>query len=193
MSPVDAALLQDNFDRYANLTPEPAQETPRKMVESPQKLSKTEPLTGVPSVDEWQDFIGRIVLRTVTDAFLSFALRDIEDDLSDREREMIRLTRDDLREMSAPIASMAHKSKFGRKRGRQMIAAADSAEAVIALFIWMRRVNKISSKHRKARPTTVRATPVKIPENHSEFDRANDGQGTYSSPGSFGVYNPGTG
>lgn len=191
--PVDAAMLQDRFDLYSAMKPEPVPDESPKMVEAPEKVRKTEPATGIPSLSEWQDFIGRIVLRTLTDAFLSFALRDIEDDLTERERDMIRLTKEDLVEMSAPLASMAHKSKFGRKRGRQLIAASDSSEAVIALVIWMRRVNKISRRHRKTRPTTIRTMPIQTTENYSEPDRANDGQGTYTGPTGFGVFNPGTG
>lgn len=190
-------MLQDRFDEYpefSNIKVESVPDEPAKLVESPDKKKKDEAKTGIPSLDEWQDFIGRIVLRNLTSAFLSLAFRDIEDDLTDREREMIRLTKDDLKEMSAPLASLAHKSKFGRKRGRSLIASSDSMEAVFALAIWMRRVNKISSKYRKQRNN---ATPSTIPgfveRNTDGNSRSDDGEGPSFGAQGFGVYNPGTG
>lgn len=195
--PIDAALLQDRFDEYpefSNIKVEPVPDEPAKFVETPDKKKKEEPKTGIPSLDEWQDFIGRIVLRNLTSTFLSLAFRDIEDDLTDREREMIKLTKDDLKEMSAPLASLAHKSKFGRKRGRSLIASSDSAEAVIALGIWMRRVNKISSKYRKQRKNASPSTiPGFVESDSNGYSGSNDGEGPGFGAQGFGVYNPGTG
>ncbi|HEY6020721.1 MAG TPA: hypothetical protein VIY48_12745 [Candidatus Paceibacterota bacterium] len=201
VSPVDAALIQDEFDRLSDLTPEPAPEPEdvkakaKSLVEAPEKMRKETPKSGPPSIDEWQAFIGRFVIRTITDAYLSLALRDIEDELSPRELEMIRLTKEDLKDLSAPLATLANKSTRARKHGRAIIAAADSYESVIAMAMWMRRVNKIAKKHRKAKvPRSNRVVQGQVQEeNANGYSGSNDGQGPeFNAPG-FGVFNPGSG
>lgn len=102
--------------------------------------------TKPPTVDEWQDFIGRVVLRTVTEGYLTLMLRDC--DLTDQELRYLELSKDDLKEMAAPMASFANKNKTLRKHGRTIVAAADSWESVVAIFIWMRRVQKVARRHR---------------------------------------------
>lgn len=162
-----------------------------KLVENPDRTSKPEAKSGPPTLDEWQDFIGRFAIRGITEAYLSFALSDIEDELSPREREQIRLTQEDLKEMAAPMASLAHKSKFARRKGRGIIAAADSMESVIAMVIWMRRVNKIAKKYRKPKNTTpVQGFVVEGPENGNSGSNGEQGPGTGSG---WGVFNPGSG
>lgn len=177
---------------YASIRVEPAK---RPIVEPPEKtIRKDTPRKGAPTADEWQDFIGRIVLRSITDAFLSLALRDIGDDLTPRERASIELTKEDLKEMSAPLASLAQKSRFASKHGRSLIAASDSFEAVFALLIWMRRVNKISRKYRvekkRNNPTVV---PGHVEESFYGNAGQNAGQGQDRPFPSTGVFNPGTG
>lgn len=181
VSVVDAALMQDKFDDlgYDPTTPSVIAPEPKPLVEAPDKLKKENAKTGVPSLDEWQNFIGRFVLRTITDGYLSLALRDIEDDLTPREREMISLSKEDLKELSAPLASFAAKSKLGRKHGRTLISAADSYESVIALVLWMRRVNKISKKYRKMRQpaqpqTVIQGQPM---EGYNGYSGQDEGQG----------------
>lgn len=155
--------------------PEPKEERPKFTAKS-----------GPPTLEEWQDFIGRIVLRSLTEFYLDSALRGIRDLLTDRELEEIRLTKDELKELAAPFASLAHKSKFARKRGRQIIEASNSLEAMFALIIWMRRVNRITRKYRA--PKNVR----KVNGNGNSGLHAE--QGTQEEPpGFFGIYNPGTG
>lgn len=197
ISPVDAALMQDRVDEFAdfaNIRVDSVPDDPKPMVESPDRVKKEAPKSGPPTLEEWQDFIGRIVLRTMTDLFLSMALRDFEDELTEREREMIRLTKEDLNEMSAPLASLAHKSKFAKKRGRALIAAADSSEAVVALVIWMRRVNKIASKHRKMRQPEPSTIPGYVEGQTNGNSRSDDGTGQdFGNQGFGGFYNPGTG
>jgi hypothetical protein len=85
-------------------------------------------------------------MRTALDAYVVWMLRDI--DLSPQEEQAIALSKEDLKEMSAPFASIAAKSKIGQKHGRSIIAAADSYESILALAIWMRRVNKIAKRHK---------------------------------------------
>jgi hypothetical protein len=119
----------------------------RPILEAPEKEKDTsEPKKGAPSVDEWQDFIGRIVLHTAMEAYVAWVLRDIE--LSAEELESISLTKQDYKEMSAPFASFTAKNDWAKKHGREIISAADSIEAAVALGIWMRRVHKIARKHR---------------------------------------------
>lgn len=177
---VNGALIQDRFDDlgYDPTTPSVVQPSESKpLIEAPDKLKKENPKSGVPSLDEWQDFIGRFFLRTITDGYLSLVLRDIEDDLTPREREMIALSKEDLKELSAPLASFAAKSKIGKKHGRNLISAADSYESVIALVLWMRRVNKIAKKYRKAKAPQRPATVIQGEAQH------NGNPGSYEGPG----------
>lgn len=123
------------------------------------------PPTGAPTASEWQDFIGGTVLRLLTEGYLNLVLfRSIdESELSDRERELIRLSKDELRDMASPMASFAYKNKHAKRHGREIIAAADSYEALIDLFIWMRRVNRIAAKHRVPKPgkdTTIQGEVI---------------------------------
>ncbi len=104
------------------------------------------PASGAPSLDEWQDFFGRIVLRTLTDGYMHLVLKDVE--LTEREEQSLKLDKDELNEMAAPFSSLANKSKVMRKHGRAIIAATDSYEAVICMVMWARRVNRIAKRHK---------------------------------------------
>jgi len=187
--------IEDFTAVMVDMTPETA---PSSLIEKPDRKAKQDPKSGIPTLDEWQDFIGRFVLRGVTEGYLNLVLADFYDDLTPRERAMIALTKDDLKEMSAPLASLANKSKFMRTKGRSIIASADSAESVIALLMWMRRVNRIAKKYRKnstPRPAQGQTIPGYIME---EPNNGNNGQNAqqgpeFGGPGSFGVWNPGTG
>jgi hypothetical protein len=148
------------------------------------------PSTAPPSASEWQDFFGGVVLRALTQGYLQLVLfRDIdESELTPRERELIELTKDDLRDIAAPMATMASKSKYARKHGRSVIAAAESYESVVDLFIWMRRVNKIARKHRKNEPT------VTLQGTAEDVNGPVSGQDQPSGPvNSTGIFNRGTG
>lgn len=144
------------------------------------------PKAGPPTLSEWQDFIGRIVLRTLTEFYLDSALRGIRDLLTDREMEEIRLTKDELKELAAPFASLVHKSKFAHKRGRQIVEASNSIEALFALLIWTRRVNRITKKYRAPK----NAKKVNVDGNSGLNAEQGNAEGF---GGYFGVYNPGTG
>jgi hypothetical protein len=130
-----------------------------------------------------------VVLRAVTQGYLQLVLfREIdESELTPRERELIELTKEDLRDIAAPMATVAAKNKLTRKHGRTIIAAAESYESVVDLFIWMRRVNKIAKKHRKNDPT------VTIPGNVEETSGTVSGQDQSQHPNSIGIFNRGTG
>lgn len=138
---------EDSLDDVSvvNDTVKPAQRT---VVEKPDRTSdKSVPKGGAPSVDEWQDFIGRIVLRTLFDGYMTLMLRDIE--LSEQEERYLHLSKQDLKEMSAPLAGFASKNRTLRKHGRSIVSAADSWESVVAISIWLRRVNRVARRHRK--------------------------------------------
>jgi hypothetical protein len=109
-------------------------------------------------------------MRTALEGYVTLMLRDIE--LSEAEEKSIELDKDDLKEMSAPLASYASKTKWGRKHGREIIAAADSYEALVALGIWMRRVNKIARRHRGEKP----------PKGIARNLHAHSATGTHSQP-----------
>jgi hypothetical protein len=142
---------------------------------------------------EWQDFIGGTVLRLLTEGYLQVVLfKDIDESLlTERERDLIRLSRDDLKDMAAPMAGFANKSKIARKHGRAIIAAGDSYESLIDLLVWARRVNKIAKKYRPA----AKQKPVKGKVEDNGQVSGQDEQvesDDYPSAGPF-IYNPGTG
>lgn len=135
---------EDSSSPMSSSTPSPSK---RSVIDSPAKsVDKSVPKSGPPSVDEWQDFIGRIVLRTLFDGYMTLMLRDIE--LSPQEERYLHLSKQDLKEMSAPLAGFANKNKALRKHGRSIVAAADSWESVVAISIWLRRVNRVARRHR---------------------------------------------
>jgi len=105
--------------------------------------------TKPPSADEWQEFLGCTVLRLLTEGYLwLFLFRDIDESmLTPRELDSIKLTKDELREIAAPVAVVASKNKLARKHGRTIMASAESYESLIDLVIWMRRVRKISRRY----------------------------------------------
>lgn len=158
------------------------------------------PKAGPPSMDEWQDFFGRIVLRTLTDGYVHLILRDIE--LSDRELESIKLSREELNDMAAPFSSLANKSKLMRRHGRNIIAATDSYEAIICMAMWARRVNRIAKRHAKVQgpaPTLITTEGIVIPDEQPHTAPAGEGSSPESpadpdgQPGYFRVHNPGGG
>lgn len=146
----DAVQMEDaelGVDGTPELTDPPVEPTGR--VEKPErsgKVDRSQARSGPPSVDEWQDFIGRIVLKTLLEGYVTLMLRDC--DLSPREEAYIALSKEELKELAAPFAGFANKNKVLRKHGRSIVAAADSYEAFVALAIWLRRVNKVARNHR---------------------------------------------
>jgi hypothetical protein len=158
--------------------------------------------TKPPSADEWTDFIGCTVFRLLSEGYLWLVLfRHIdESDLTPREREKIKLTADDLRDIAAPFGTVASKNKHARKHGRTIIAASETYESVIDLFIWMKRVNRIARKYRRVTVVDQNVTEgTVIPD--GEVPRANEETG---QPGgrpagpppvvpNFGGIIPGTG
>lgn len=155
--------------------------------------------TRPPTAEEWQDFLGGTVLRLLTEGYLYMVLfRYVdESDLSPREREMTRLTKEELREIAAPVATVASKNKLARKHGRTVIASAESYESLIDLFFWAKRVSKIARKYRPVKGRAAK-TPAETVEG-TVFDGPVPGtdEGTaFSRDGglpNFGGIVPGTG
>lgn len=173
---------------------EPEEEDPSPLsmvVPSPEKKKDTTaPKTAPPSVDEWQDFIGRMVVRNIADFYVSAMLKDL--DLTPVEWASIKLEKEDLDEISAPLASGMHKTTFARRHGRKIISASDSFEAVVALAMWARRVRRIARRHARMMQPKQQA-PVQgvvIGESNGQSTGQDEGQGP---AGFYSVYNPGTG
>lgn len=150
--------------------------------------------TKPPTAEEWQDFLGSTVFRLLTEGYLYLALfRHIdESELTERELAKIKLTRDELRNMAAPVATVASKNKLARKHGRVIIASAESYESLLDLFFWMKNVNKIARKYRK--PRTVSDTSEVIEgEVYNGPVPGSDGPVGSAGPNVGGIHNRGTG
>jgi hypothetical protein len=180
----------DPFSIDAVDVPKVAREDVEPTFKKPANFEK-EPKTGAPSVVEWQDFIGRLVLRTMTDAYLHLAMRNLAGELTPREEASIRLSSDDLKMLAAPMATLVSKSKFAKKSGRSVVAATDSIEAIVALVIWMSRVNRVMRKHSVR---TVKGTAVRKENNNVSAGQHLE-QGEEPSVGGQQPYlfNPGSG
>lgn len=110
---------------------------------------KTAPKSGAPTLDEWQSFFSRIVVRFLTDGYIAYAFRGIDENaLSERDLQKLKLNKDERDKIAVPFSEYANKSPFARKHGRQIVAAVDSLESVATLAIWMGRVNRIARKYR---------------------------------------------
>lgn len=170
-------------------------------MEKPEQLSdKTEPKSGPPSLSEWQDFFARFVIRLLVEGYLALVLGDVFDELSPQEADLIKLSKEDMARMGAPLATVANSSKFARKHGRTIIAFADTYESVLEIFFWMHRVNKIARKHKRARQPknqTRVITPEQFypPEGNPNVqpDGSNSSEVNGVERPVFDVWNPGSG
>lgn len=183
-SVVDAVDVEPlDFDQFGIPTAEPPKAEPKKpLIEKPKNTPKPQATKAAPSVEEWQGFFAKIVVRGLTSGYLWLVLRDIEEELTPAEREMIHLREDELMELAAPFASFSVKSKFLTKHGRSIVSFAESYESFIGLWFWMRRVNKIAKRHRKPQPV-----PGFVMQ-QEEQSNGSSGQDEWSQP----QYNPGT-
>lgn len=146
-SPLDDVQItaEETAESWAGAEAQP-KPVAKPIVEAPEKDRDTStPTSKIPTADDWQDFIARIVLTHLLEGYVALVLRDIE--LTDRELDSINLSRDDILTISAPFASFAAKNKWTRRHGREILAASDSFEAAIQLGMWMRRVQRIAKKH----------------------------------------------
>lgn len=104
----------------------------------------------IPSVDEWKRFTSNVVLRVLTDWYIEWAFRGIDEDLiSDREAGRIKLAEDERNRIARPFAEVAYKAKFTRKHGRMIIASGDTLDAFLQMGIWYSRVSRIAAKYRR--------------------------------------------
>lgn len=109
--------------------------------------------SGPPSLDEWQGFFSRVVLRVIVEWYLTVAFRGIDEDaLSEKEVDKLALSDDERALIAVPFSELAHKSKFMRKHGRTIVASGDAVNAVIVLAAWASRVNRIAAKYRPRQP-----------------------------------------
>lgn len=171
-----------------------------QIVEKPERVSSTTPKSGPPTVDEWQDFFSRFVVKMLVDAYLSVMLGDFIDELTEAEANRIKLTPEDFKTIGSPLAEMANQSSYMKKHGRAVIAFSESSESILTLLFWMRSVNKVAKKHRKNNPRparTMRARRINNPNQESQNAAQPDGhdysQVNGSSVPSVGVFNPGGG
>lgn len=166
------------------------------LVEKPERLSEPEAKSGPPSLSEWEDFFGRFVIRLLTEGYIYLVLGDLIDELTPTEAKQIMLTKEDMREIAAPLASMSNKSRFMKKHGRGIIAAADSYESVITILMWMRRVNRIAKRHRNMKqPQTMTMQPIRTQDGVTDEvpNGYPSGQVNGIEQPGFSVFNPGTG
>lgn len=149
---------------------------------------RTAPKSGAPTLDEWQNFFSRIVVRFLTDGYIAYAFRGIDENLlSERDVQKLKMTKEERDRIAVPFAEYANKSPFARKHGRQVVAAVDSIESVATLAIWMGRVNRISRKYRPQKPQT-RTTTNKAANDVSARQAESNGTGPES--GNVRIFNP---
>lgn len=176
----------------------------RSIVEKPERLDPPEAKSGPPSLGEWEDFFARFVIRILVDLYLMMVLGDeLLAELTPMEAKQIALSKEDMREIAAPLASLSNKSRFMKKHGRSIIATADSYESVITLMLWMRRVNRIAKKHRPKQPkprktrtvsgVSVPTPPVQEDSSYAFDDGYSGGEVSGTPINGFGVFNPGAG
>jgi hypothetical protein len=160
--------------------------------------------SGPPSLDEWANFFGKIVLRVACNWYIQYAFRGIDEDmLTDREVERLAMTDEERKLISTPLAELSNKSKFMRKHGRTIVASGDAFNAMVVLGAWMSRVNRIAAKYkpRDPRKPTVRVNmngstnDVGSRSGETEATREGYPEGTHGGriPNGYAVYNTGSG
>src|SRR5215469_12666768 len=152
--------------------------------------------TGPPTADEWQDFFARIVIRFMTEWYVDFVFRGIDEDLvTDNDAAKLLLTEDERNVIARPFAEFANKSPFLRKHGRQVVAFADSFESIVILGQWFTRVNRIARKYaRIVRKPTVQAQPEeKYDVNFEQSQARSNGHKSPGIPDNIVLHNPGSG
>jgi hypothetical protein len=137
--------------------------------------------TGPPSLDEWTGFFSRVVLRVVTEYYISYAFRGVDEEmLTEREVERLAMTDDERQLIAVPFAEISNKSKFMRKHGRMIVASGDAFNALLVIGMWASRVNRIAAKYRPRQPKAQ----VRI--NGMSASNGSSGQGTPEAAGSEG-------
>lgn len=163
----------------------------RKPSKLDEKPPKDKAKAGPPTLVEWQDFFARVVFLTAAEWYVSWAFRGVPDDLiADEDLDKLTLSKEDRNQIAAPFAELANKSTLARKHGRQLLAFADSLEAIVIVGMWVSKVNRTARKYKPQRKGNRGRMGQAPPE-------AN-GTGPNGEPGfipdeSIRIYNPGTG
>lgn len=189
---VDAEIVDEGTSETDSQAPaERARRTRNR--ETPR--TPREAKTGPPSLDEWTGFFSRVVLRVVTEYYISYAFRGIDEELlTEREVERLAMSDDERKLIAVPFAEISNKSKFMRKHGRMIVASGDAFNALVVLGMWASRVNRIATKYRPRQPKSQ----VRIHSNGSsgpgtqEATGAEGSAGGYVPPG-FPVFGAGSG
>lgn len=154
--------------------------------------------TTPPSADEWLDFFSRIILKIGMELYVDFAFRGVDESMvSDADVRRMKVRKEERDTIARPFAEFATKNKAMRKHGRQVVALTDSAESLMTLGIWARRVNRIAKKYRPKEQKPQRPQNMRIRE--AENGNIGSDQGTVTGGNNgrlangFGVYNPGSG
>ena len=153
------------------------------------RTTDSEPKSGPPKLDEWQDFLSRVVLGLATDAYIDWVFRGIDEDaLTEREVSRLQMREEERDRIAKPIAELANKLKFTRKHGRTIIAASGSAESAWYMAMWFNRVNRVARKHRPERPTQG-----KVSHERTGPSSPAENNGTGGQHGNYTIFQPGTG
>lgn len=113
----------------------------------------------VPDFEEWQDFIGTLLIRWLCRAYIAVALAGVRDMLTPEENEDLELDDDELLTISKPFAHLVERTKFNKKYGRTVMESRDAIEASVMLFMWSGRVARIRTKYKgKHRKEEVNVT-----------------------------------
>jgi hypothetical protein len=175
-------------------------EPPDKPLISPDKPTRDTLNTGPPKADEWLDFFSRIVLKVGMDLYTDFAFRGVDEEkVNDADLRRIQIRKDERDAIARPFAEFSAKSPLMRKHGRQVVALTDSAESLVTLGIWMRRVNRVARKYRPAKAQKPQHLHIREPVMSDVSNGQNSGptiQGSANGhivTGTGHIVNPGSG
>lgn len=157
--------------------------------------------SGPPSLDEWQRFFSRVLLKVITETYINWVFRGIDEDtISERDIERLMMTDDERKYIAVPLAEVSNKSKFMRKHGRMIVASGDAFNAFVVMTAWANRVNRIAAKY-KPQSAKISEMRIRSERNGSPTPSGNEAQpnlnGTLGGrfPEGFNgtVYNGGSG
>lgn len=145
----------------------------------------------IPSIDEWQDFFARIVLRVACDWYINWAFRGVdEDSITDRELDRLQMTDEERSRISVPLAEISHKSKIMRRHGRAIVASGGLFDALVALGTWTSRVNRVARRHK---PLTGKVVNGERNRQNPPAGAREESSASANGNGGYTVFNPGGG
>lgn len=157
------------------------------------------PRTTAPKADEWLDLFSRVVLKVGMELYVDFAFRGIDESVvTVDDLKRLKVGKDERDTIARPFAEYAAKSDLGKKHGRKIVALTDSAESLVTLGIWTRRVNRVAKKYKPVTQKPMRPQNVRIHDNgNNGQDKGNSGfngaTGGTLPFGEYGINNPGSG